>query len=54
MSQEEQQHPNPSHDHATKAAGNKPQNNPQKKITKIVLVDAFTYTKHAGKRGILF
>ena len=24
---------------------NKPQNNPQKKVTKIVLVDAFTFTK---------
>ena len=23
--------------------GNKPQNNPQKKVTNIVLVDAFTY-----------
>ena len=25
--------------------GNKPQNNPQKKVTKIVLVDAFTLSK---------
>ena len=24
--------------------GNKPQNNPQKKVTKIILVDAFTFT----------
>ena len=24
---------------------NKPQNNPQKKVTKIVLVDAFTFSK---------
>ena len=26
--------------------GNKPQNNPQKKVTKIGLVDAFTLSKH--------
>ena len=26
--------------------GNKPQNNPQKNVTKIVLVDAFTLTKY--------